>query len=262
MFKTSRTVLSCAAVGLALATLSCTSETPTLPKVADVSSTVDPEVSLKASAPSLVSPPDGQTIIGRPRLELSAATGLVSGVTFSYQFEISNDGGSVVDTSTVDNTVLDYSGTLVNQSAYTWRARAARDGQFFGPWSSRRTFKTGALPGCINGFLAEPDTFFFYKINRQKGEQANDWEAVLRATGWPAGYAPGIRPPQGPPFYGLATQISSNGTYRSRMFIPAATPDAFGFFVREIDTLANCPGGFCWKWDDKGGGAYAPSTCP
>jgi hypothetical protein len=242
----------------------CTSSTsPSLPKLPDTSSTPPADgASLKATAPQPTSPPEGQEIIGPVTFRVNASQGLVSGQTFSYQFEIASASGAIVDTPTVEATTLVYSGVLPASSTFVWRARAARDGQFFGPWSDRRAFKTGALPGCNNGLLTDAPGFFYWKNNRTPGTPANDWISVMLSVGWPAGYGPGIRPPVGPPWYGFSQQIGAAGP-RGRVFLPTSTPDALGYFSRETDFLTNCPGGLCWAWHEKTDAPqYAPQACP
>jgi hypothetical protein len=246
-------------------TVACTSSTtPSLPKLPDTTTTPPPGgVSLKATTPTLVSPAEGTEVIGGVTLQITAAQGLVAGQSFQYQFEIKSASGQVLDTPTVDGTTLVYTGVLPTSSTFQWRARAARDGQFFGPWSSSRTFKTGALPGCINGLLSDPRAFFFWKINRQPGTNANDWVSVMTSVGWPGGYAPGVRPPVGPPFYGFSQQVNSSGVPRGRLFLPTNSPDALGFVSRETDFLGNGCNGLCWDWREKSDAPqYAPQTCP
>jgi hypothetical protein len=256
----------CASAAMLSFAVACTSSTaPSLPKLPDTTTAPPPNgVSLKASAPTLTSPAEGVEIIGSPTLQISGAQGLVAGQTFQYQFEISNSNGTVLDTAIVDGTTLIYTGVLPQSSTFQWRARASRDSQFFGPWSNARTFKTGALPGCINGRLTDPAAFFYWKINRTLGTGTNnaDWQNALRASGFPAGYPPGVRPPVGPPFYGFSQQIDSSGNLRGRVFLPTDIPEHNGFYSRETNFLTNGCGALCWTWQEIGTSPYAPQTCP
>ena len=42
------------------------------------------------------------------------------------------------------------------------------------------------VPGCINGLLLNSMAYVQYVLNRQVGQPAPDWEAVLQASGFPA----------------------------------------------------------------------------
>jgi hypothetical protein len=251
-------------VVLLVVTVACSSATtPSVPQLPDTNTPAPNGVTLKATSPQPVSPAEGIEISGTPVLQVSAAQGLVFGQTFSYQFEISSSSGEIIDVPIVEGTTLVYGGMLPSASTFRWRARAARDGQFFGPWGNTRTFKTFSLPGCANGLLSDARSFFYWKNNRTPGASANDWESVMFNVGWPAGYGPGVRPPVGPPFYGFSQQVNSAGVPRGRVFLPTNTPDSNGYFSRETDFLTGSPGAYRWDWREKSDApSYGPQACP
>jgi hypothetical protein len=250
------------AILLAITAACSSATTPSVPTLPDTGTEVPSGVTLKATTPQPVSPAEGVEISGTPVLQVSAAQGL-AGQTFDYQFEISNAAGQVIDAPLVGGTTLVYGGALPAAETFRWRARAARDGQFFGPWGNTRTFKTFSMPGCVNGLLADARAFFYWKVNRTPGTSASDWVAVMTAAGWPAGYAPGIRPPAGPPYYGFSQQVNSAGVPRGRLFLPTSSPDALGYFSRETDFLGGPQHALVWAWSEKADAPpYAPQVCP
>ena len=113
-------------------------------------------------------------------------------------------------------------------------------------------------PGVVDGILRDPQTWFFWLINRSIGQGAGDWVTVLTSSGIPAGYGPGVRPePNG--FYGVTQQAGAGGV-RGRLFLPTAIPDGLGYYTHPVDILegeANTPN-LTWKWRELGGPPYAP----
>jgi hypothetical protein len=254
-----------AAIGVLMLSVACSSAPiPSIPELPETGAApATGGVTLKVTPPQPLSPGEGVEILGSPSLQVSAAAGLYTTENFSYQFEISSASGAVLDTPMVDGTTLVYGGVLPAASTFRWRARAVRDGQFYGPWGNSRSFRTLTIPGCINGLLTDARTFFLWKNNRQLGQPANDWESVMMSVGWPAGYGPGVRPPVGPPFYGLSQQVNTSGIPRGRVFLPTNTPDGNGYYSRETDFLTGPPGALVWDWKEKPDApAYAPQTCP
>ena len=65
-------------------------------------------------------------------------------------------------------------------------------------------------PGVVNGVLQDPQAYFFWLIDRQPGQPADDWMQVLGTCGLPAGYPPHVKPTQNG-YYGLTQQIGSDG---------------------------------------------------
>jgi hypothetical protein len=116
-------------------------------------------------------------------------------------------------------------------------------------------------PGCVDGLLSDPRTFFFWKIGREIGAPADDWMRVMEQSGWPGGS--GARPAVGPPFYGIIQQVNSSGSPRGRLFLPTdAAPNSTAFFSREIDFLGVGGSGLVWDWREQTNApAYAPQAC-
>jgi hypothetical protein len=101
---------------------------------------------LKVQAPSPVSPTNDLTIDSRrPTMVVTNVQGKFVGGTFSYEFELLNDGNSPIDRSTQpsgnDRTQWAYPTDLERDTPYRWRARA-RLGAAAGPWSATSRFKT------------------------------------------------------------------------------------------------------------------------
>jgi hypothetical protein len=119
-----------------------------------------------------------------------------------------------------------------------------------------------SVAGCSAGKLSDPKAYFLSLIGRAEGSPANDWEAVLRASGLGMGPGSGVRP-DGSRNYGITQQINSSGQVRGRVFLPSSTPDENGYYIRAVDVLADDgKGGFVWAWREMGGPAYAANSCP
>jgi hypothetical protein len=156
-----RIVLCSAAAVLALA-MACSksSETPVSPSVTDnaAGNAAPPDgVTLKATAPTVISPKDG----AQPD-SLTLTAGKAEGkfnksMPLSYQFQISTDSGSIVSACTGTVTpdggaaTVSYSPScgLDFDAPYKWKVRA-RNGDYVGPWSSDASFKT-PTGGYIKG---------------------------------------------------------------------------------------------------------------
>ena len=97
---------------------------------------------LKATAPVLSSPANNEVLTTRrPTLVTQASTGTYVTRSYSYQFELQNDGGSPVRTATAATTSWTVPEDLARETPYRWRVRAALDGAY-GPWSSTWRFIT------------------------------------------------------------------------------------------------------------------------
>ncbi|MGE0451714.1 MAG: hypothetical protein AB7Q29_19225 [Vicinamibacterales bacterium] len=195
-----------------------------------------------------------------PSLQIQAASGQYTTDSFSYQFELQNASGTPIASQLTGTTWT--VGGLALSSTYRWRARAVKDGEF-GPWSGIRSFRTLSLPGCSGGVLDDPKAYFFYVINRREGDSANDYRSVLSASGIPAGFGPGFRPPlTGMPHYGITQQIGTTGRIAGRLFLPASGRDSLGYFTKPVTVLADGAGGLVWAWIELEGGDYEPRPCP
>ncbi len=153
-----RFVLCSAACVLALA-IACSksSQTPVSPSVTENGGveTVADGVTLKATAPTVISPINGaqpDTLV----LTASKAEGKFNkSMPLTYQFQISTDSGSIVSacTATVPDSGANVTYTptcgLDFDAPYKWKVRA-RNGDYVGPWSAEASFKTPS-GGYING---------------------------------------------------------------------------------------------------------------
>ena len=246
-------------------TIACSGGTPVAPDSATSTTAgtigAAPDGSnLKATAPTLVSPSNNAELATvRPSLQIGGSTArFANHENFDYEFEIQNSGGATVHKQVEGGTSSTPGGDLQTQSTYRWRARAVL-GNAVGPWSNFATFRTIAIPGCVNGLLVDPAAYFFYVIGRKPGDRARDWFEVMANSGIPNGPPPGVDP--GPEFYGM-TQQSGNSGPRGRVFLPALDSDALGYRVSAWDILENSPAGLVWTFKFFDGGGYAPRACP
>lgn len=244
-----------------LTTVACTPNTPAAPAASTGNPVTGPDGStLKVSAPTPTSPSEGQVVnTTSPTVQVSGASGQFASGSFSYQFELQNASGSPIANQTVGGTSWTPT-NLALDTQYRFRARATSDGAF-GPWSSVRSFRTFSLPGCVNGRLVDPKTYFFWLIGRNPGDIAGDFQFPLRVIGFPNGNPPGVRPTSGPPNYGMTQQISGGTVYRGRLWLPTARPDALGYYAREVDLLEGNPVRWAWK-ENNDGPPYDPRPCP
>ena len=245
------------------ATIACSGGTPVAPGSADsaaggtVGAGPDNET-LKATKPPLLSPINNvELATTRPSLQIGTASAKYANQDFDYEFEIQTSGGATVHRQTVNGT-SSTPGDLQTQSSYRWRARAVL-GSSVGPWADFATFRTIAIPGCINGLLLDPAAYFFHVIGRKPGDRARDWFEVMANSGIPNGPPPGVDP--GPEFYGMTQQSGASGP-RGRIFLPAADSDALGYRVSAWDILENSPAGLVWTFRFFDGGGYQPRACP
>ena len=247
-----------------VATIACSGGTPVAPGSAASavpgSSAAGPDgETLKAHKPTLVSPTNNAELATvRPELQIGTASAKYANQDFDYEFEIQTSGGATVHKQTVGGTSSTPGDDLQTQSTYKWRARAVL-GSSVGPRSDFATFRTIAIPGCINGRLLDPAAYFFYIINRKPGDRARDWFEVMSNSGLPNGPPPGVDAAQA--FYGMSQQLGASGP-RGRVFLPAADSDALGYRVSAYDILENSPAGLVWTFRFFDGGGYDPRPCP
>ncbi len=101
---------------------------------------------LKVTAPTVVAPTNDLRLDNRqPTMVVNNAQGRFANRPFNYEFQLLNDGGSVVRTQMVvggtGTTSWAYPEELERDTPYRWRVRA-RMNDFFGPWSSTARFLT------------------------------------------------------------------------------------------------------------------------
>jgi hypothetical protein len=150
MYRMFKTLPSIALACTAAVTLAACNKSPSAPSSSDaggVSTEAGPNgETLKVQAPALVHPTNDIRLDSRrPEMTINNVTGKFVGGTFSYEFELMNDGNSVIDRTTLgsgsDTTTWSYPTDLERDTPYRWRARA-RMGPAFGPWSATGRFLT------------------------------------------------------------------------------------------------------------------------
>jgi hypothetical protein len=148
MFKTLPLVGATCALALALA---C-NRAPAAPTPTDATTPGSGDAAadgstLKVTAPTLMSPTNGVTLDSRkPTMVVGNSTGRFVNRQFTYEFQLQNDSGGVIDSATMaqggsGTTTWAYPTDLERDTPYRWRARA-RMGNAFGPWSSTANFRT------------------------------------------------------------------------------------------------------------------------
>ncbi len=102
---------------------------------------------------------------------------------------------------------------------------------------------------------ADYQQLFFSTIQRAPGQPADDYEAVLGASGIPAGYKPYVVPDASMPLHAMTQQIGSDGRIAGRIFLPTAEPDPNGYYTHPFSPLRDgpTPGSLLWEWRDLGG---------
>jgi len=143
----------CTAAGLLALAIACgkSTQAPTSPSGAtqpDASAAADGST-LKATAPTIVSPSGGAQASDPLTFVAGKSTGKFKDITPSYQFQVRSGSNVIYDSGTVGgvgaggNNVQFTPGASNMQpdTDYTWRARAVL-GTAVGPWSSDGAFKT------------------------------------------------------------------------------------------------------------------------
>lgn len=124
---------------------------------------------------------------------------------------------------------------------------------------TKKPAKATEAPGVKDGVLVDPKAYFFALINRWEGHPADDWQAVLTASGIPAGRGPGIKPKAGEPHYGITQQISNARGVAGRIFLPTLEADENGYYCEAISPLRDrSDGGLEWEWRHFAGPRYVP----
>lgn len=131
-------------------TLAC-SKRPAPPTAPSSTTTVEENAApdgstLKVTAPTIVSPTgDTRLTTRQPTLTLTNSTGKFANTSYSYEFQLMTDGGSLVRSATIagggGTTSWPYPEQLERDTPYRWRARATALGAV-GPWSSTGRFFT------------------------------------------------------------------------------------------------------------------------
>ena len=139
-----------AACALAL-TLAC-NRAPSAPTETDATPPASGDAAadgstLKVTAPTLMSPTNGVTLDSRkPTMVLSNSSGRFVNRQFTYEFQLMDDSGNVIDTIQMaqggsGTTTWAYPNDLERDTPYRWRARA-RMNNAVGPWAGTANFRT------------------------------------------------------------------------------------------------------------------------
>lgn len=114
--------------------------------------------------------------------------------------------------------------------------------------------------------------YFWSKIGKQPGQNANDFEQVLAAAydwnGTPTIFprdvpTQGEQLPSDSPFYGITIQAGADEIPAGRIWIPAAEPDGNNYYTRYFQVIKDKPGGvhgkdFLWDMRYLAGNEYVP----
>jgi len=173
-----KTASLAAALGTLLTMVACTTNaalTPT-PAPAQERTTNADGSTLKAAAPSAVSPTNSETIATRkPTLIATVAAGQFVNQSFSYDFELQNDAGQVVRNQSQSDTTWTVPDDLNFDTAYRWRARAQLNGAA-GPWSATARFLTPKQPVALSvgrDSSTEEWRIFFFALIQATGAGPN-----------------------------------------------------------------------------------------
>jgi hypothetical protein len=145
-----RTLRLAGSLGAVVLAVACAGnpEGPLSPSAADSASAANPDGSLlKASAPTLISPADGERIDTiRPSVVFGNSQGRFGNADFSYRLQVLNSAGDVTDEFVVaqganGQTTFAAAADQPWDTEFRWRVRAELDG-LGGPWSAVWSFKT------------------------------------------------------------------------------------------------------------------------
>jgi hypothetical protein len=202
--------------------LACDVSTPLTPapaKPATTSTAVDGST-LKVTAPSIVSPGNGETTATpQPTFTVTAVTGQFSnnlgGLT--YEFELDDESGTPVDRTFKSDPTWQYPAPLNGDTAYRWKVRAT-NGSATGPWSSTSQFRTPVvlIATCPNHDDRKGVSDFFFQAAAAVGATVNSVQS--RAAMLPAFTK-----------CGMAWQNQSRGIEqsRARFFVGPLNADLF-----------------------------------
>lgn len=138
--------------------------TPVSPSAADGATAANPDGStLKVTAPTLVSPADGERVESvRPAVVFTNSTGRFGAATFSYRLQVFDAAGVpiaefVVPQDASGQTTFTATADQPYDTEFRWRVRAELDGQT-GPWSPVSSFRTPqrVVTGNVGGPVGPP----------------------------------------------------------------------------------------------------------
>ena len=240
------TLVSACVISAAFA--ACSVETPLTPAPAKPASTgaAADGSTLKVTAPGIVSPVGDTTVSDvRPTLVVSAASGQFTAASVSYDFQLMNDGGALLQSSTQGGTSWPLPSDLTYETPYRWRARATTGGAF-GPWSTTGRFLTGKAPlPKVSASSSEAEFHGYFNA-----------VLVLRNIGPIASAAALSAMEPDLVAVGIILEKASNGEVRGRIYLPNGNPS--NPYTRAVDI-----GDFGrpWQWNYRGGGTVCEGIC-
>ena len=239
--------LTTIAAACALSAVACTVQSPLTPAAPAGTSGAAPDGStLKASAPTLVSPINDTTLAdARPTMVITASTGQFAPGSFNYEFRLMNDAGSVVSSTTQTGTSWGYPSDLSFDTAYRWQARATLGGAV-GPWSAVGRFLTNKAP--------------LPKVSASSSEaEFHVWFDALKAYRGigPLASAAALSSME-PDMVAVAIILekASNGDVRGRIYLPTGNPS--NLYTRAVD-LGDF--GRPWQWVYRGSSTVCEGIC-
>jgi hypothetical protein len=242
----SNTTVVTLAVSLGLsAVLGCGVQTPLAPKppTGDANAKAADGTTLKAGAPTLVSPVNSAAVnTQRPTLTVSAAAGQFANQSFQYEFEVQTDAGAVVTRATVAATSFTVPNDLGADSAFRWRARAVLSGAF-GPYSGLSRFTTPrAAPGVGSSDEEWKTWFFGLIVQRNAGPNVTIQGLQI--------LEPDLTAAQ------VLIQRTSANTLRPRLYLPTGNPN--NLYGRTVD-LGDLDKP--WQWIPRGSTTCEGAGC-
>jgi len=245
MFRTSTTVATLV-VCLGLIGLGCSVQTPLAPKPTggNAAGTAADGTTLKAGAPTLVSPINNQEVATqKPTLTVNAATGQFANQTFQYEFELLTDTGALVTRATVASTSFTVPNDLGANNTFTWRARAVLGGSF-GPYSGLGRFLSPRIttPGVGSSDTEWKNWFFALITARNAGPNVTIQGLQI--------LEPDLTAAQ------VLIQKTSAGTLRPRLYLPTGNPN--NLYGRTVD-LGDLDRP--WQWIPRGSTTCEGAGC-
>lgn len=199
--------------------------------------------SLKVSAPTVLTPNNGQTLTTRtPTLVFQKSAGEFTQPQVSYEIRLSSPGGDLLYSRTVAGGAADGIGSishvlevpLASKTAFRWRVRAVV-GADAGPWSSAT--QSGPTMFSTSGTLAPSSS---------NDEFRDYFFSVIAERGVPTPSANALRIIE-PDLVavGIIVQKDSAGNPRGRLYLPTGAADKF---ARSVDVVTGFGSGAVWKW--------------
>ena len=233
------------AVSLSLgAALGCGVQTPLAPAVEGGGTTAGNSATLKAGAPTLVSPINSTEVTTqKPTLTISPATGQFASQTFQYEFELLTDAGAVVTRATVASTSFTVPNDVGTNNAFTWRARAVLSGAA-GPYSGLGRFLSPRItaPAVGASYEAYRVWFFGLIVSRNAGQSVTIQGLQI--------LEPDLTAAQ------VLIQRTSANTLRPRLYLPTGNPSRLYDRTVDLGDLDRP-----WQWIPRGSTTCEGAGC-